>query len=96
MDARTLEIRQMKEQLEGHLKHRIKHANLELSARLRSLGERLLKAADALENAPDDPSAVNSCGEVQGMGPEIDRWCGVRAALLEDSRAVLSYLELIS
>jgi hypothetical protein len=62
--------------------------------RARSLAERLTRVADGLEKDPD--FSINTIGELQGNGVELDTWCAklglardtlklVRQALAEEA-----------
>ena len=52
----------------------------------RTLRDQMDRLISGLEDS--DRFIVNSLGEVQGRGPEVDRWC----ALLEERREVLAQL----
>lgn len=96
MNARTETIRSVKEQLAGHMKHRLDYTTKELVSRLRNLAFDLDRAAARLERDPADGTAVNSLGEVQGRGGEVDRLCGIRAVLIEDAKCIAAYIELLA
>jgi hypothetical protein len=50
--------------------------------RARSLAERLRRVADGLEQDPD--YGINTIGELQGNGVELDTWCA-RLGLARDT-----------
>jgi hypothetical protein len=63
----------MQQIAEWKLQHEVDHTREAIIGRARSLAERLTRVADGLEADPD--FSVNSIGELQGSGPELDTWC---------------------
>jgi hypothetical protein len=71
-DLNTAEGR-MRSVVEWKLQYEVDYTREAIIRRARSLAERLTRLANDLEADPD--ASVNSIGELQGSGPELDTWC---------------------
>jgi hypothetical protein len=80
--------------VEWKLESDVEYTRKAIIHRARSLAERLTRVADGLEKDPD--YSINTIGELQGNGVELDTWCAklglardtlklVRQALAEEA-----------
>lgn len=73
--------------VDWNLKHDVEYTRKAIIQRARSLAERLNRVADGLE--ADVNYGLNTIGELQGNGVELDTWC----AKLGYQRDVLKLFE---
>lgn len=78
--------------LEWKMELEVEQTRRALIQRARSLAERLASVADGLEADPD--YIVNSLGELQGNGVELDTWCAKLGLAREVLRAVRQAREM--
>ena len=67
----------------GQMAYEVTTGRTSTERELRSKAESMIRRMQGVLAALDDDRHLNSLGEVQGLGPDIDRLCALRAQQIE-------------